>query len=62
MKRRKPQIGWDGSKFIRTTFRGAGAFTIRTLSDKQARQMWDSPGRSDWTQGAYQEMARRVMS
>jgi hypothetical protein len=30
------------------------------ISDETARKVWDD-GSGDWTQGAFQEMSRRVM-
>jgi hypothetical protein len=31
------------------------------ITDEKAREIWDS-GTGDWTQGAFQEMSRRVLS
>lgn len=31
------------------------------ITDDEAREIWDA-GNGDWSQGAYQEMARRVMA
>lgn len=53
--KQKPIIRWNSTVQL---------FTINNgdyLPDDKAREIWDA-GTGDWSQGAFQEMSRRVMS
>jgi hypothetical protein len=52
--KKKLQIGYSTT---RKMFTLCGDF----IEDDRARECWDS-GEYDWSQGAFQEMSRRVMA
>jgi hypothetical protein len=51
--KKKLQVGFSHA---RNMFTFCGDF----ITDDHARELWDS-GECEWSQGAYQEMSRRVM-
>lgn len=57
MSAKIPTIGWKAGTF--TISIGPG--TEKPLPGEQAREWWDKPGAAEWTEGAFHEMARKVL-